>query len=127
LVLWLTNPELSTRSCDNCKKWLYREDGTIAKRRGHKLRRPPGQKPPCRTCPKESPEKAWQYELHQRNWLALDVYWEVQATSGVCLTDVEKSDSILMRNLATIHRIMTEFRNRSLASQLTGLAISKHG
>jgi hypothetical protein len=90
----------------------------------HKFERPKKpdgtliQPPPCKECPKKSPEEAPGYELTLGNWQAYQFYLRVRATNGAILTDRMKDDEILLSNLAAIDSIM---RAHATASGAGGL------
>lgn len=55
--MWLTlaHPLIASRSCSDCKQWMYNEDGTQTERpvgSGQPVRRPLGMATPCWSCPK---------------------------------------------------------------------------
>jgi hypothetical protein len=81
--------------------------------------RPEAVPTPCDKCPKESPEKAKELELSQKNWQALAHYRQATA---VGLTDAERGDPIVRRNFAIIARLKEEHdalrQARYLADQL---------
>lgn len=73
--LLIRSPDIAKRSCDSCRKWWYREDGTIARRGGERQVRPANTPVPCETeagCPKGhwsaplglSEENRQAYEFH---------------------------------------------------------------
>lgn len=109
----LHSPEWA-RSCDNCAKWLYDEDGRIARRParvGEPVRRLPGQPTPCHKCPKipdDAPAKARQYavELTEQNLEAYEHYTECRAVGRF------PEDGIVGRNAALI-RMLEDARERS--------------
>lgn len=71
------------------------------------LARNAGQPPPCHKCPKESPEKAKQIELSEKNWAAYSHYLQAKA---VGLTEEERRDPIVRRNFALIEMIVTDHK-----------------
>jgi hypothetical protein len=127
----LRHPEVANRSCDECKLWQFNEKdgltgkkGQIAERAGHKLRRIGA--PPCKTCPKESPEKAKEHELSERNYRTLELYYASRAMSCANLTDDMKRDAIVQRNFAIIDRIVRAYESeRSLFAILPAAPAGK--
>lgn len=56
-AVWLltAHPEVATRDCGDCQRWLYDDRGNVErrpKRTGLPVVRPAGTDPPCGTCPK---------------------------------------------------------------------------
>lgn len=82
----LDNPGLARRSCDDCQTFIYIEDGPHKNqrvtRRGLPIVRN-GSKPNCRQCPKESPAKAYKYNLSGKSSRVLEDYWRGRATQGL--------------------------------------------
>lgn len=66
--------------------------------------RSPKQAPPCRVCPKKSPENAAKLELTVANATTLQLYWRNRAVLG-CLSDRERHDVMLQRNFSIIDSI----------------------
>lgn len=100
----MSNPKLASRSCDDCKKWIYIEDGErageIATRRGKKV--PRGSVPtPCNRCAKKSPELAYQYELSDRSFELIDIYWQSKSIAV-------KVDCATAQYLGVIARVYAE-------------------
>ena len=112
----LTNPKLAARSCHDCKKWLYIEDGPrmgeIAKRLGKKI--PRGEVPtPCKRCPKKSPEEAHEYELNERSCELIDLYWQTKAIAV-------KVDEGTGRYLGVVAKILKDFDDEVSLKMWTG-------
>jgi hypothetical protein len=128
LACLLRHPEIANRSCETCKQWQFNDrdgltgkKGEIAERAGHKLRRigPP----PCKTCPKESPEKAHEHELNDRNYKTLELFYAARAMNCSNLSDDLKRDAILQRNFSIIDRIVRTYESeRSLFAILPNTA-----
>lgn len=124
----LRHPEVANRSCELCHKWQFNErdgatgrKGEIAQRNGHDL--PRIGKPPCKTCPKESPEKAHEHELSERNYRTLELFYASRAMSCANLTDAMKQDAIIQRNFSIIDRIVRTYESeRSLFAILPASA-----
>jgi hypothetical protein len=106
---------LTLRPCEECQKWWYEDDSDrIHERGGKPMLRPSSSATPCQTCPKKSPQEAHRYELNDRSRLALEVYRQVKASHGACLSDRERRDPILLRNLAIIDRLITRSERREI-------------
>jgi hypothetical protein len=86
LRLLLDNPGLAGRSCKDCQKFVYLEDGPHKNQKVTRGGLPilrAGDKPNCKACPKESPSRAWKYNLSKPSKRILADYWNGRATSGV--------------------------------------------
>lgn len=99
----LENPKLHNRSCSDCAKWVYNSSGDIQLHRGKPQPRL-GKPTPCRTCPKENPQRAKLYELNSRNDRAIVLYLKTKAASGRNISDDEARDPILLRNFSIIEQ-----------------------
>lgn len=99
--LLLLHPEVATRDCGRCQKWLYDEKtGQITQRAGKNVERPAGTFPPCRSltgCPKGTPEN--QRSLSQKNERAYQHYLECKAVGSF------PNDPIVRRNAALIRAV----------------------
>ena len=73
-------------------------------RHGQPVERPAGTSPPCHQCPKQSPQEAHKYELSLKNIRTLAMYFQQRATSGVCLSEAERSDAIVRQNIGIIEQ-----------------------
>lgn len=111
---------MAARSCEECQaKWFddstdpetgkWRFSTKTLMRGGQPLDRPETFKPPCRqktatgaTCPKGTPETAHENQLSEKNKRAVEFYKQTQACCGGNLTDAERQDGVLLRNLALI-------------------------
>lgn len=123
LTCLLRHPEVATRSCSDCKTWIYDDKGEIQTTRGkQKMRRPANSKTPCRTCPKKSPEQAHEYELSDKNRKAVDLYFAVRG--GAELRDDLKHDAILARNMGIIDRIMRQYEQEQAATSVVSPLLS---
>jgi hypothetical protein len=106
----LYHPVAASLPCSECQKWFYDlRTGKRQERGGQPVPRPPAIKPPCWECPKESPEKAPEHELSEKNKAAYRVAQEVRATYGQCLVGGWRSDAILRRNLRLVQEIVDRF------------------
>ncbi|HEV8061534.1 MAG TPA: hypothetical protein VGP68_16765 [Gemmataceae bacterium] len=74
--------------------------------------------PPCSECPKGSPEEEAEHLLSADNWLTWQIYREVKATNGACLTDAMKADALLMRNLAMLDELARVRERQQLGREL---------
>ena len=98
---------MATRTCEECKLWLYDEHGAKRQKFGEDVKRPdkgPGSFTDCETskkCAKGNPQKAAEYELSERNQRMLEYYYRVRATGGNC-----PLDTITRRQLSVIDRIL---------------------
>lgn len=124
MSLLLRDPELAGRSCSDCQTWHYKPDGTIATRGGKQLKR---QGPtPCKTCPKESPEKAHESELSPKNQKAVEFYYTTRAMNGANLTEEQKRDAIVQRNQGLIDQIVRPHEaQQSMVALMPMLALSR--
>lgn len=77
--------------------------------------------PPCKTCPKESPEKAREHELSIKNLRTLDLYYVTRAMNGMNLPDEMRYDEILQHNFSVIDRIVRTYESER--SLFAGLAV----
>lgn len=124
----VTNPELATRPCGECKKWVYLDSvegqryevdergGKILTRGGKRVARG-STPPPCHQCPKKSPEQARDYELTERNIRMYEMYLKSQATGGMCLGELAH-DPMVQRDFAIIHNIVTAIRENRMEMAL---------
>jgi hypothetical protein len=130
-----TYPVLARTPCSTCKKYVLKYDwsthqGTGAIEIDEATDEPMERDgpPPCQdgrrsssVCPKVSPEKEAEYSLSDKNRQTYQVYQEVRATAGGCLTEAMKADRLLMRNLAAIDEIVRRGERRELAENLAAL------
>lgn len=135
MSLILINPHVASRSCEDCKKWLYddRPDRMALKpveRAGERVPRIRGQLPQCKWCPKipkgtdPIPENA--VELSPRNWAVYQHYLQCKAVGAF------PDDAIVRRNAMLIRQVEDAARrNESLAANvreiLTAFVVGKHG
>lgn len=115
--LLLLHPQVASRDCSHCSRWLYDEEtGEVTKRGGQPVERPGGSHPPCRYrgvgCPKGTPENS--KALSQKNMAAYVHYKECQATG------MFPDDPIVKRNAGVI-RIVED----SIADQRREMAIMR--
>lgn len=123
--LLLFHPGPASIRCDDCKRYIY--DLETGERKTHPGPggrelpdlRYPGMPLPCENCPKQSPAKEKEYRLSDRNWKTLELYEQVRASAGACLSEAERRDPILRRNLAIIDRIMRQYERRRSAEELS--------
>lgn len=104
--LLFAHPEVSGRSCLDCHKYLYDNDGKITKRVGLPVMRPPGIVTPCCQCPKipEDKPKHWHYaeDLNEKNSEAFVHYMQCRATGRF------PNDPIVSRNAAIIRKVLDD-------------------
>ena len=114
----MNHPLVASRSCGECKQWLYDEDGTRTERAGVPAPRPRGQPTPCYKCPKVPkgkppiPESA--VELTDRNWKVWQHYRECKATGRF------PDDAIVRQHAAVIREVETEYE---LSRNLEGVTL----
>lgn len=120
--LLLFHPVMAQISCSECQKVVYDFDTgekiTICNGSLPMLRVLP---PPCEKCPKQSPRHEAEFVLSDRNLRTLRLYYEVRATGGACLSEAERQDRLLTRNLYTIDRLVREFERKQQVDDLVGL------
>lgn len=108
---------MALRPCSECKQWVYGDNGEgPVYRLGKKVARVGP--PPCWSCPKKSPEQAHEFELSKQGFELYNLYRKVKATSGACLTDEQRSSSILAGRLALIDTIVEADKAANLAKQV---------
>lgn len=104
----LMHPEVAARSCDDCRRYVYKPDGEILRRParvGLPVLRPAGSPTPCHTCPKipaDSPvrDPSQAVELNAKNRQA---YWHYQQCAAV---GHFPDDPIVKRNAAIIAGVL---------------------
>lgn len=120
---------MATRPCETCKLYVFDEYGEMVLGRDKKPLSRGGFDPPCRTCPKQSPAKAHEFELTEKNWRALAFYRKVKATNGACLTVESANDKFVSRNLMILDRIFMgherKLQSDSLVNGLTQVLLQK--
>lgn len=121
--LILLHPGAARIDCEECKKFVFNLDtGEKETYRSGPTRellpveRLPSVPTPCNKCPKQSPEKAKEIELTEKNWAAFAHYQQCKA---VGLTEAERRDPIVRRNFALMDRLTAE---RDRRDQATGMA-----
>jgi hypothetical protein len=65
--------------------------------------------PPCKLCPKKSPDVAWLYELSDKNAEAFEHWKRHRSMNFNGMTDAEKADPIVQRNFAIIDSVMRAY------------------
>lgn len=115
-MLRLRHPELPT--CDDCQQWLFDPaDGWRLTRNlanGEPVRRPAGSPTPCDACPKcygleqRSPAVGRRCDLSAKNERTIEVYHQVQATHGRCLSRRAARDAVVAQNLGAIAAVLHE-------------------
>lgn len=83
--------------------------------------RPPKTPTPCEQCPKQSPEKAHEHELSDKNWRA---YVHYQQARAVGLTDEERADPLVRRNFAIIDELKRQ-HEASQAAKMTAAELAR--
>jgi hypothetical protein len=116
----LTQPKLAGRSCADCAKYVYGDDGEVVRRparTGLPVLRPKDSKPPCRGCAKipegaePRPESA--VTLSNRNLRAYQFYRECRAVG-------RWPDDAAVRHVAAVIRGVEEVVELSRAAALGG-------
>ena len=122
--LLLHHPEVATRSCGDCQKWLYDDKtGERVKRAGRDIPRPKGVPTPCSLCPKRSPEEAPKLELSHKNLLTLQFYYRSKAVEFRNLSERWANDPIIQRNFAAIENELKQFDRKRLAEEINAGAL----
>ena len=122
MLLVLEHPEIIRRSCEDCTKYQYGEDGKQVMWRGKPMKRGPGNRPICRygtdRCPKGTPEAS--KEMTRKNYAAYQHYIECKAIGKF------PDDPIVRRNAATIRAIEdAHSKGFALRSMMAGVASRK--
>lgn len=127
-------PALTQFSCADCQRFVYDVDwanGCVGtgKRKTYcggtrDVARTAGTPPPCAfdkdACPKGSPAEEAEHLLSADNAQTWQLYREVKATGGACLTDEMKRDQLLMRNLALIDQLAEARQRQQLGREIAG-------
>lgn len=126
--LLLFHPGAASIDCAECQKWAFNiETGEKQTFKSGPTREllpmalGPNDAPPCHKCPKGSPEKAKELELSEKNWAAF-AHYEESKVAG--LSEEERRDPIIRRNMALIERIVSEKRNGDQARNLAEALIA---
>lgn len=99
---------------------MYDDNGRKSLRGGKPIPRGKA-KTPCQTsigCPKESPDKAHEHELSDRNRKALDFYFSCRGMGWQNLSERMKHDAVLIRNNGLIDRIVRGAERNSASQAL---------
>jgi hypothetical protein len=111
--LLLFHPGPARIECGECARFVYDLDTGEKKTYaatvdGERVQlpqvRPKGSPTPCNVCPKQSPAKAVEFELSEKNWAAYAFYLQARA---VGLTESERVDPIVRKNFAIIDAAVT--------------------
>ena len=99
-MLVLDHPEVGTRRCTDCKKWLYDEDTGVRKkdRNGKPIIRPDYAPVRCETkkgCPRGKPEN----EMRQYNWRAYMHYLECKAVGEWPADPIVRANASVIRTI----------------------------
>lgn len=121
-------PALTRFSCADCQRFVYDVEWSKGCRgSGERKRycggtkdfvRPANSPPPCSECPKESPAKEHEHVLTEENWLMWQLWREVRASGGACLTEKMKGDRVLLENLSLIDDLARIRERRQLAQEI---------
>ena len=118
----LAHPQLTGFTCEDCRAWLIDlKTGKRIERGGEPQRRRPGAPTPCRTCPRESPERGKALALGRREMATIHFYLQVRATAGVCLTERERADPLLLRNLAIVDGVFRQYERGQSAVEFANV------
>lgn len=131
-------PALTRFSCAECQAFVYDVDWTNGcEGTGNRKKfcggtrdvvRPAASPPPCELCPKGSPAEEHEHLLTADNWLTLELFREVKATNGACLTDEMKADRLLMQNLAAIDQLWIAKERQRLGREIAANVVRfSHG
>lgn len=86
------------------------------------MRRTKDSPPPCafddKACPKGSPAEEAMHLLSAENRLTWQIYREVRATNGACLTDEMRRDALLMQNLSYLDELVRIHERRQLGREV---------
>lgn len=122
--LLLFHPGALKVTCEQCRQHLYNletgEQQTYVAGPTREKRpcvRPEGVPTPCDQCPKESPQKARDHELSDKNRRTVLIYLESRATHGASLTPAMRRDPILLRNLAIVDGIYRDYERREVGRE----------
>lgn len=119
----LNHPEVASRSCEECKLFVFDETGKKMMRGGKPVKRPQGAVPPCRQCPKESPEKAHEHELSPRNQQVVAYYLKHRAAGGLPMDELTQSRLAIVDSL--VRRADQKTLAQSVALELLPLFVRK--
>ena len=118
MTLYLEQPALHDLNCRECAKYIYEPDKgwtPLVNQAGEKKRR--FGPTPCRICPKENPQKAPQHELSDKNYRAYQFYLLHRALNFNALSDQEKQDPIVQRNMQIIDTVVRRFEQKQQLQQ----------
>lgn len=109
MVIQRFHPEFAGRTCADCKRWLYRPDGSKMVRGrpqdgGLPLARPPGQPTPCHECPKvpdDAPERTSHYAIEpsEKSKQAYQHYLECAAVGNFPDDPLVKCNARIIRQV----------------------------
>ena len=112
MTLFLEQPEVHDLDCRECSLYIYDPKDWKPVLRGGQKQRRFGMPPPCAQCPKESPAKAAQHELSVKNREAVHFYLSQRAMNWQGLSEDERQDQVLQRNMAIVDSIMRRFESQ---------------
>lgn len=98
--------------------------GLKAISRGKPIPRPGS--PPCRTCPKKSPEQAKHYELSRKNHKTVQLYYTTRAMTGANLSDAMRQDAILQKNLTIVDQIVRPIEAELASAEAAAAFMGAH-
>jgi hypothetical protein len=130
--LSLFYPALTRFTCAECQQYVYDVDwengctGTGQRKKycggTRDLQRTKNSPPPCfydaKACPKGSPAEEAEHVLTPENWQAWQLYREVRATNGACLSEAMRNDRLLMQNLTLLDELARARDRQQLGREL---------
>jgi hypothetical protein len=123
-MLVLDHPEVSYRDCELCQKVIFEESGRMAvyPRTGEPIKRPPGNKAPCRyganNCPKGTPEA--KRSLTPQNEQVYAHYLECKATGHWPDDEIVRRHAGLIRRIEeSVERVQRERLSRLMEANLS--------
>lgn len=125
MKLLLFHPGAERVTCEQCRRfmvdqstWKFKTFRAGAAREERLCARPRNLPPPCFECPKGPPRDAADSILTRRNARTLQLYLQVRATGGQCLTRRMRRNWLLMRNLTIIDGLYREWEASRFSSQI---------
>ncbi len=123
MQLLLLHPEVPT--CEDCRKWLYKDDWSISMRAGQQVPRPRGSPLPCVNCPKSGKHNKPNptAELTGRNGAAYELWLAARAGLDVPDLPVVYRDLVLIQGV--VERVERMERQRADVARLFPLLTKK--
>ncbi|HEX4147701.1 MAG TPA: hypothetical protein VHY20_01885 [Pirellulales bacterium] len=116
MKLLVLHPQLSQRTCDACRRWVFDDRHQRLTRRGQPVPRPAEVPTPCETCPKQNPVDGAYFDRHVSDfaWLIRRRY-EAIGTGGACFSPAERADRVLHRNLGIVEAVLRQCEVEQIA------------